>query len=66
MPFLMSNHLAEEEIAGSLELLSVFAVKCLSVSLPRGTMGLSAVYDFGISLSYPIAYGLRTQSIHGL
>ena len=66
MPFLVSNHLAEEEMAGSLELLSVFAVKWLSLSLPRGTMGWFAVYDCGISLSYYIAYGLRTQSIHGL
>ena len=46
-PFKFSNHLADVDRAGCNGLI----VLCMSVSLPRGAVGWSAVYDYDISLS---------------
>ena len=48
-PFLFCNHLDGEERAGCFALFAFLVSRDCCVSLPRGDMGLSAVYDCGIS-----------------
>ena len=62
----MFNHLAEEERAGCF-ILIVFLLSCgclRSVSLPRGAVGKSVIYDWGLSWSYSLSF--RTLALNGL
>ena len=55
--FKFCNHLAEEERAGcsAIIVLQMYCYYKCSVALPRGTVGRSAVCDYGgISLSYSL------------
>ena len=50
-PFWFCNHLEEEEKAGCFDaiVLQIYCYYKCSVALPHGAVGLSVVYDCGIS-----------------
>ena len=66
MSILVCNHLDGEESTGCFAKIVFFLVSCdCCVALPCGAIGLSAVCDCGISLSYSLTIFIWLFSCYG-